>query len=88
MSMLKQGMNAVEQEEEQTKTISFGQVDLLVSQDGSAAVCQFSLFGVFEQNIVIPRPVVMNFLKKWVENEKSLADINRIVQSIPGSRND
>lgn len=89
--MLERGMKSKEQEKqekEQTRTISFGQVDLLVAQDGSAAVCQFSLLGIFEQNIVIPRPVVLQFLKKWVENEKLLQDINRVVRNIPGSRND
>lgn len=89
MSTLEQAMKQVEQEtKEQTRSIPFGQIDLLPVQDGSAAVCQFSLFGTFETNILIPRPVVLQFLKKWVENEKSLQDINRVVANVQRSRND
>ena len=91
MSTLERGMERVKQEteeKEQQRSVSFGSVDLQVAQDGSCAVCQFSLLGVFEQHIVVPRVVVQNFLKKWVENEKLLQDISRVVSSVERSRND
>lgn len=63
--------------QEQQQVQHTASIDLQPSQDGSCAVVTFSLFGIHQTQILIPRVVVLGFLKAWVANEKQLQDIQR-----------
>lgn len=54
-------------------------IDLQAIQDGSGAVVTFSLFGIHQTSIIIPRVVVVAFLKSWVANEKQLQNISQFL---------
>ena len=62
-------------------TPQFAQIGFQVAQDGSSVSISISLFGVSIHTIAIPRQAMLMLMQEWVNNEKKLQDIRRVLQN-------